>query len=177
MKHQIVAERFGVRLRPVTMDDAQYIYQLRTTPELTRFIGEISDAYDVHIAWMESYFNREGDYYFIIELISGIKTGAISIYDVKDESANWGRWIIDKAYPVAPASAWLMYSIAFNVLGLSSVCSNTVIDNKQTVSFHDRCGIPRIRIESKALTIGGTAYDTVIHQATRELWPDRKSVV
>ncbi|WP_054956224.1 GNAT family N-acetyltransferase [Paenibacillus dakarensis] len=171
MKHDIIVERFGIRLRPVTMDDAEFIFKLRRSPELSKYIGELDSRYSVHESWLKEYFQREGDYYFCIELLSGEPVGTIAIYDISERTGNWGRWIILPRVLAAPASVWLIFHVAFDILGLNSVYSNTVIENESVVSFHDHCGLPRTRIEHGGLTINGIAYDTVIHTASKEHWP------
>ncbi|MFD0712403.1 GNAT family N-acetyltransferase [Paenibacillus sp. GCM10027626] len=171
MNHSITAERFGVRLRPVERTDAAFIYELRRKPGLTDYIGEFPADFTVHQAWLERYFDQENDYYFCIELLSGTVVGTIAIYDIVNNSGNWGRWIISPKIPAAPASVWLMFHIAFDILGLSSVYSNTVADNGSVLSFHDSCGVPRTGVERGGLTIKGVEHDLIIHTAHKELWP------
>ncbi|MEX1028427.1 MAG: GNAT family protein [Paenibacillaceae bacterium] len=171
MSHTIVVERFGIRLRPITMDDADFIHRLRRSPELSRYIGEIDARLEVHRLWLEQYLQSKDDYYFCIELLSGKPIGTISIYHIKGGKGNWGRWIISPSVPAAPASVWLIMHIAFNILGLSEVYSNTVINNASVVSFHDNCGFVRTGIEQNGLTIRGISYDMVIHSVTRDIWP------
>ncbi|RUT48747.1 N-acetyltransferase [Paenibacillus anaericanus] len=171
MKHNITVERFGIRLRPITMDDADFIYQIRRNKELSQYIGEIDSQFSVHLTWLEQYFQREGDYYFCIELLSGKPVGTIAVYDIANQAGNWGRWIISPSIPAAPASAWLIFHVAFDILGLSQVYSNTVIDNASVVSFHDNCGISRTRMEPNGLRIKGVSYDLIIHTAPKENWP------
>lgn len=111
MNHNITVERFGIRLRPITMDDAEFIFKLRRSPELSKYIGEIDSRYAVHEAWLKEYFHREGDYYFCIELLSGVPIGTIAIYDIDGQAGNWGRWIISDSIPAAPASVWLIFTL------------------------------------------------------------------
>lgn len=171
MNHTIVVERYGIRLRPITMNDADFIYKIRRQPELSKYIGEIDSRFPVHLTWLEQYFHREGDYYFCIERLSGVPIGTIAIYDVTNNAGNWGRWVISSEVPAAPASVWLIFHIAFDILGLSEVYSNTVIENASVVSFHDNCGLIRTGIEQGGLTIRGVPYDLVIHTAKKENWP------
>lgn len=172
MNHNITAENFGVRLRPVTMEDARYIYKLRRSPKLAQYIGEFDDRFSVHLNWLENYFRRPNDYYFIIELLQGRRLGTIALYNLEESTANWGRWIIEPPFPAAPASAWLIYHVAFNILQLSSVYSNTVLENSHIVSFHDSCGLKRTKIEPAGLTIRNVAYDMIIHTAYQQDWPN-----
>jgi Acetyltransferases, including N-acetylases of ribosomal proteins len=171
VNHRIAVERFGVRLRPVELSDARFIYELRRSPELSRYIGELNEDFDRHQSWLEDYMHREGDYYFCIETLAGQRIGTISVYDIAAGTGNWGRWIISPGYPAAPASVWLIFHVAFDILGLSGVYSNTVIDNAGVVSFHDRCGLVRKGVERGGLTIKGVSYDMIIHSAGKEDWP------
>src|SRR5690554_7136934 len=123
MRHTIEVERFGIRLRPVTMDDAPFIHTLRRLPELSQYIGELDSRLSVHCSWLEQYMQREDDYYFCIELMSGKRVGTISIYNITGNTGNWGRWIISPSVPVAAASVWLIFHIAFDIFHLSEVYS------------------------------------------------------
>ena len=171
MKQAITVERFGIRLRPVALADAAFIYHIRRMPELARYIGDIGDNYDAHQAWMTEHLLREDDYYFVIERLDGKPVGTIAIYDIAKGEGHWGRWIILPTVPAAPASVWLAFQIAFEQLGLTNIYSNTVEDNGRVVSFHERCGLERLRIDHGGLTIRGQAYDMVIHRASRHHWP------
>ncbi len=175
MSHSIVVERFGIRLRPVSMDDASFIHELRSSPELSKYIGEIDPRISVHRLWLMQYLLSENDYYFCIELLSGKRIGTISVYNIEGGRGNWGRWIISPSVPAAAASVWLILHVAFDILELSEVYSNTVIDNASVISFHDSCGFVRTGIEPKGLTIRGVAYDMVIHAVTRDSWPSIQS--
>lgn len=170
MSHTIRVERFGIRLRPITMDDAIFIHKLRRSPELSTYIGEIDPKFSIHRSWLEQYLEKDDDYYFCIELLSGKPVGTISIYNISAGVGNWGRWIIAPSVPAAAASVWLILHVAFDILGLAEVYSNTVIDNASVVSFHDSCGFVRTGIERNGLTIRGVSYDMVIHTAAKEIW-------
>lgn len=172
MNHTITVQKFGIRLRPVTMDDAAFIFKMRRDEKLAAYLGEFDDQYSVHTAWLTRYFEREGDYYFCIETVhSGMPIGTIAIYDRSGDTAEWGRIVIDPRYPAAPASVWLMYHVAFDRLDLSVLFCRTVIENRHVVSFHDRCGALRSGIEPAGITIKGNAMDRVIHTVTADMWP------
>ena len=82
MRHSISLTCVRYRLRPVTLDDAPFIVALRTDPLLNRFVHEISPRVEDQIVWLERYFFRPDDYYFIVEdADSGEPHGAIGIYE------------------------------------------------------------------------------------------------
>jgi RimJ/RimL family protein N-acetyltransferase len=162
MKHDITIGKFGITLRPVEIEDADFIFKLRTDPDNSQFIGDTNSDISKQYQWIENYFEQENDYYFIIESNSKEKLGTIGIYDIINGSGEWGRWIISKKHPVAPASAWLIYEIAFNILNLKEVYCRTVVDNKSVVSFHERCGLHRVRVEKDGVAIKGENKDLII---------------
>jgi RimJ/RimL family protein N-acetyltransferase len=171
MSHTIIVERYGIRIRPVTLDDATFIHSLRRSPELSQYIGEVDAQLSVHQQWLAQYMQRDDDYYFCIELLTGQSVGTISIYNVRNGVGNWGRWMLSPLVPAAAASVWLIMHVAFDILGLSEVYSNTVIDNERVVSFHDSCGFERAGVERNGITIRGVSYDMIIHRVKRDNWP------
>ncbi|MED3549811.1 GNAT family N-acetyltransferase [Cytobacillus praedii] len=163
MNHNIEVEKFGIKLRPVTFEDAAFIYNLRTDPDNSQYIGDTEQNISMQYQWLESYFKRENDYYFCIDLKDNKNVGTIGIYNIKDGSGEWGRWVISKKYPVSPSSVWLIYEIAFNILNLNDVYCRTVIDNKKVISFHERCGLNTAGIEKNGVIIKGERKDLLIH--------------
>lgn len=94
VKHSIQAEGSGVRLRPVRMDDAGFIVWLRNLDYVKGKVGDSASDVAGQEKWLHSYFEREGDYYFIVETPSGIPLGTHSLYSVAEGGAELGRWII-----------------------------------------------------------------------------------
>ena len=75
MQHTLSAEGFGVRLRPVQMEDAAFIVWLRNLDHVRGRVGDSATDTAGQQAWLEAYFEREGDYYFIIETLAGNALG------------------------------------------------------------------------------------------------------
>lgn len=173
MRHEIElsGSRFG--LRPVRIDDAEFIVELRTDPSLNRFLHATSPSVDDQKAWIERYLDRPGDWYFIIaDRVSDRHEGAIGIYDFDSESrtAEWGRWIL-RPNSLAPIeSTILIYRVAFEILDLAAIYCRTVAENKPVVSFHDSSGAPRRALLRDHVEIGGRTYDSVEHRVDRAAW-------
>ena len=122
---------------------------------------------------MRGYFEREGDWYFVIERKStGQIDGLIAIYDYDPQSktAEWGRWIVREGASAAVESAVLIYRAAFELIGLDAVYCRTLAVNTPVVSFHDSMGAPRIRTIPSGVTIRGVVHDQVEHKVTKEQW-------
>jgi len=172
MKHDFVIEGFAFRLRPVSDADAQLVLNLRNNPEINVYLHATSENVEDQLKWFGEYYQRQGDYYFVIERIgSNVAEGVVSIYDVNlmEACGEWGRWIIRPGSLAAVESAWLVYRCAFEVLKLKYVFCRTVADNKKVVAFHDSCDIPK-RLLPRYFEIGGRILDAVEHQVDMRIW-------
>jgi len=112
MQHTLTTEGFGVRLRPVRLEDAAFIVWLRNLDHTRGRIGDSALDTSSQQAWLEMYFQRAGDYYFIIETAGRIAVGAYGIYNVLNRTAESGRWIIRPEVPAAVPSALLAFDLA-----------------------------------------------------------------
>ncbi len=174
LRHDLTIEGAGFRLRPVANEDAAFILTLRTDPALARYLHPVSGVLEDQLAWLEAYFQRSGDYYFIVERVdSGAPVGTIALVDAGGPggAAEWGRWILLPGSLAAVASAWLIYRLAFERLQLASVYCNTVEANEQVVSFHDSCGLERTATLPAHFDLGGRQEDAVQHTLFATRWP------
>ena len=172
MKHRITVEGFGYRLRPVRLNDAQFIIDVRLEDaERNKFIHTISRDAKAQEDWINEYFNREGDYYFVIEnRITGLPEGLIAFYNEKDGKAEWGRWIVKESSLAATESVDLLYKAAFEQVGLKELYCRTIKDNVDVVSFHTSIG-EKTRCEiAKAVNLNGVDYDVVEQYADHDIF-------
>jgi hypothetical protein len=94
VQHSLQVEGFGVRLRPVRLDDSAFIVWLRNLDYVKGQVGDSAADVAGQEAWLKNYFKREGDYYFIAETPGGIPLGTHGIYDVRETSAEKGRHVM-----------------------------------------------------------------------------------
>jgi RimJ/RimL family protein N-acetyltransferase len=166
MLHDIVLDGYAFRLRPVTDTDAEFILELRSDPGLNRYLHTTSGKLSDQLHWLEAYYGRQNDYYFVIERIEGCAPeGVIAVYDIDTDklTGEWGRWIVRPGSLAGVESAWLIYRCAFERLNLKSVYCRTVADNMQVVSFHDSCGIRNKKLLPEFFNIDNELYDAVEH--------------
>ncbi len=174
MQHDITLTGKAFSLRPVTDADAQVIIDLRTDPALNVFLNSTSPDLAQQLAWLQGYYNRPHDYYFAI-VRNGHEPpeGFISIYNIDTDSkaGEWGRWIIRRGSLAAVESAHLIYTCAFEQLGLSEIYCHTLAENTATVSFHDSCGLGTRHLLPAQTTVNGHLVDVVEHRTTAQEWP------
>ena len=174
MRHSISLNCVRYRLRPVAVEDAPFIVALRTDPALNRFVHEISAKVEDQVAWLERYFDRVGDYYFVVEDVDSREPqGTIGLYKTVLESneAEWGRWIVKGSSIAALESAWLIYETAFATLRLSSLYSRTLAENQRVISFHDSFGASRGSLLEDHFTVRGERKAAIEHRITADEWP------
>ncbi len=94
MHHALNEEGFGIRIRPVRMDDATFIVCLRHQEHARGRLGDSANDVAAQERWLENYFERAGDYYFIAETLHGFPVGTTSIYGQSGDTAETGRFVV-----------------------------------------------------------------------------------
>ncbi|MGB8065430.1 MAG: GNAT family N-acetyltransferase [Candidatus Sulfotelmatobacter sp.] len=174
MRHNVSLTCVRYRLRPVTVEDAPLIVALRTDSALSHFVHETSTRVEDQVAWLERYFDRADDYYFIVENVHSFEPqGTIGLYnvDLEQNSGEWGRWILKRGSMAALESAWLIYEVAFSRLSFDEVCSRTLAENHSVISFHDSFGALRSALLQKHFTLRGERKTAIEHRVTASEWP------
>lgn len=171
MRHTVHAEGFGIRLRPVTAEDAAFIVWLRNLDYVKGRVGDSAPDIAGQQAWLEKYFAREGDYYFIIETPRGMPVGTYGIYGVNGGSGESGRWIVRPGVPAAVPSGMVLLDTAFGTLLLHEVHGSTVATNQSVLSVNRKFGFRQTGITPAAQVIGGKAVDLVNFSMLADEWP------
>ena len=173
MRHYYTIEGDSYRLRPVRVEDAAFIVELRTNPERNRFIHVTPADVQKQEAWLQEYFERSNDYYFVVEnKESGRIEGTVGIYDLdlRDGAAEWGRWVMRPGSRAGIPSMTLTFDFAFDQLGVKSLRSYTAVENERVITILEGFGMQRVSRLPKHLQIGDQAHDAILHRITRDDW-------
>lgn len=113
--------RYGIVLRLVDENDAEFIYKLRNNDELNKFISYTSPFVEDQIDWIRSYKEREKaglEYYFIAEDQLGNRYGTIRLYHFEEESFEIGSWLFYPNSPMGMAvkAHFIGFEIGFEML-------------------------------------------------------------
>lgn len=163
MKHSYRMDGFGYRLRPVTENDIQFIIKIRTEDaQRNKYIHKISSDIESQKEWLNDYYKRENDYYFVIEnRINTQPEGLIAFYNQVNNCAEWGRWVLKRGSLAAAESVYLIYKIAFEIVGLDELYCRTIKENKAVVSFHDSIGEILRESKVKYIELNGKQFEVV----------------
>jgi RimJ/RimL family protein N-acetyltransferase len=171
LRHDLRLEGPAFRIRPVVATDAPTIVELRTDPDRARFLHATDPSVAAQLRWLEDYFARPDDYYWAVERrADGTTEGFLGIYDVAGATAEWGRWVLRPGSLAAPESAWLVHEAGFALLGLESLVTRTLADNRAVVAFHTRYGAEVVGTLPGHAELGGVAHDAVEARMTRAQW-------
>ena len=171
MRHDLNVPGHAFRLRPVVEHDADFIVDLRR--RAGRFLNRGAASKAEQLAWLAEYFERTGDFYFVVESTSDARReGLLGLYglDARNRTAEWGRWILEPTSSAAVESALLIYCCAFERLGLERVWCRTLVENRQVIAFHESCGLARAA-ELATIEHNGELLPAVVHTLTRTEWP------
>jgi len=173
MRHSLEMAGPAFRLRPVRLYDAAFIAQLRNDPDRAKYLhrGACDEASQQQ--WLRAYFDRPDDYYFVIEnRVTGIREGAAGNYSVDREQchAEWGRWILRRGSLAALESAWLIYRVGFETLGLEAMYCRTIEENASALAFHDSFGVERVRRLPGHFERDGRRLDAIEGRLTLTRW-------
>lgn len=132
-------------LRLITPEDADYVHALRTDPAYNRHLSQVRGTVEDQRRWIEAYKTREAEgreLYYVIERKDGTRCGVVRLYDIGLDSFTWGSWILDANKPKKAAleSAYIIYLIAFDILGLARAVFDVRQENVRTLEFHRRFG-------------------------------------
>ncbi len=166
MRHNIHAEGFGIRFRPVQLQDAAFVVWLRSQEYAQGKIGDSATDVRGQELWFQNYFDRPDDYYFLIETAGGLPIGTHGFYDFENGTAETGRWVLRLGMPAAAASVLLALDVAFRQLGLAAVRARTVATNLQVLSIHRKIGFRQTGFQPKALVIQGRPVNMVLSVLT-----------
>jgi len=123
------------QFRSVNSNDSAKILNLRLNSKLNAFIHETT--LKGHQEWIDEQLQQVGDYYFAIESLNDFAVhGFIGIYEIRDNTGEWGRWILCPKSPAAIESYWMILKFSFG-LGLNLVYCRTDIRNKKVIAIHD----------------------------------------
>ncbi|GAB1452020.1 hypothetical protein MASR2M47_20760 [Draconibacterium sp.] len=114
-------DRYGIVLRFVEIEDAEFILSLRTDEKLSQFISYTDPDLETQIEWIENYKIREEsgqEYYFIAEDQKGNKHGTVRLYNFDEKSFEIGSWLFRSSAPlgIAVKAHFIGYEIGFEIL-------------------------------------------------------------
>ena len=170
MRHSYKMDGLSYKLRPVKLEDAQTILDIRLEDaERNQYVHPVKNDVELERKWLLSYFEQQGDYFFaVVNKFTDETEGFIAIYNENHKRAEWGRWTIKKGSLAATESVYLLYEIAFNMIGLKELYCRTIADNANVVEFHKSEGLRFVALNKDFFELNGKKYDAIEQALTAE---------
>jgi len=170
MKHKIHIKGFAYALRPVELEDAEFIVEVRT-PDHTRFMHQIVRTVEAQREWLERYFQRPSEYYFVVERMGNrSREGLVGLldFDNKNESAQMGRLVLRPGSFAAAETALLTLRLAFDTFHLDEVWGFTTTENLPMIAYIESCGFERWG--AMEVVVGNKPRNAIRFVMTKQRW-------
>lgn len=146
LENDFKLSKYGLDIRLVNENDAEFIVKLRTHPKLSRYIHKTNCDIEKQKSWILAYKEREKagqEYYFIFHK-EKIPLGVIRLYNIQNETYTTGSWVFD---PEAPFEAAIFGVLVANTIGFEILDKKTSVSpdgvcesNKTVIRFHKMIG-------------------------------------
>lgn len=179
MKHGIVVDGFRFRLRPMRVDDASFMLDLRQRDGIREHVNTTSSDIDDQRSWIGRCIEDETDHSFVlVDVRSNERNGSFSIYDGDGRSrrARIGRWLVRPGSKSVPEFALLGYSACFEVLRLDRVFCRIPDDNAAALAFQRRIGSTP-KGEAARVELNGRRVALLEFELPAAAWPRVRGVL
>jgi len=170
MKHSIYLEGFAYSLRPVELEDAEFIIEVRE-PHRSRFMSDIERSIEAQRKWLENYLQSAQVYYFVVERKMDRRPEGLARlldFDAIDRSVQWGSLILRPDSLAAAETAVLILNLAFNTLDVNKVWGVPLRANKRMIAYIESLGFEQEEIIS--VPVDGKMLDGTRHVLTKDRW-------
>lgn len=132
-------KKYGLYFRFVNEEDSEFIVQLRSDPELGKYLSKTEHNVEKQKEWIRAYKQRENegiDYYFVVYYKSE-KCGLIRLYDITEKTFTPGSWIFKKNAPpgVSLLADIIIVTLAFELFPEKECVYDIRKENKNSLGY------------------------------------------
>ena len=178
MDHDVILRNNERILRPVRIDDAEFIVYLRNLPHVKGRINDTPVDVEKQREWIRQYLETPNDWYWIVESLKHEPLGTTSLYHylAAKNQIEIGRLAMIKDHGInLIASRIQIMDFAFNSLGVDRVVCDVVSHNKPVLRYHKLLGEKAICVEAAATRIEGQSVDVIWFEQTKDEWPKNRA--
>lgn len=138
--------RYGLKVRLVNQDDAEFILSLRADPERTKYMITLDDEISYQKEWIKEYKKREKkglDYYFIYSDMNDKTIGVnrLSMIDNENKTAKNSSWIVIEGLKYESIKMYVIrHEIAFNLLDIQKLWGEVHKMNSKAIRINKLFG-------------------------------------
>lgn len=171
MRHSLTSQGYGIRLRPVEMADAPFIVWLRNLDFVKGRVGDSVATVASQEDWLNRYFERIGDYYFIVESLRGIPLGTYGMYNVSGTRAEIGRLVMRPGITAGIPASLLLLDLFYRKMGVTEIYAVSVAGNFGVHSLLRKSEFREVKDEHAVQMIGGQPIELLHFVQSVDDWP------
>lgn len=138
-----------INLKPVRVEDAEFILELRQDENLNRYISSTSPSLQNQREWIKNYLERENEgkeFYFIVEDKNFNPCGTVRLYNIQDKEATWGSFMLNSSRPEGASYEVIELSLnfGFEKLNLEKILLDVRKDNSKAIHIYEKFGFSRV---------------------------------
>lgn len=160
---EVIHGRF-VDLRSITLDDAEFSYNIRADKQNRDTVGQLAETVEAQRKFIEWQMQEPDDYYFIVLNKQGVRIGLYGVYDIHDGMAEVGREV-NIGEPIERIEVGpLVAQFCYNVLHLNKICFVVYSNNTHHISH-----VKKVSTYVKTVVRGGHEalyYECDLNKAT-----------
>ncbi|WP_303322213.1 GNAT family N-acetyltransferase [Cloacibacillus evryensis] len=167
---------YGIRLRPVTISDAEFILDIRNMPHVKGKVGNLNLTVEQERSWLSQNIADPLDYFFIVESLSSVRLGTIGVYNIDFETltAESGRIVIIPGSLAALPACILLNEFCFQQLNIKKLIGWVVSSNIEVISFNQQLGYAITHTAHKELQSKAQEVGTTHLELTKIKWQRQK---
>ncbi len=167
MKHDYYIEQSELVLKPLEFIDLEYLRTLRNKNRMF-FVNKQKISKKNQEKWFKYYLTKEDDFMFSV-VVGKITVGFLGLYNFTNDSAEFGRIVIDETAPryTAARAICLLLDFFFEKRRLSAVVCSVLKDNSRAKSLYELIGFKKYD-ESESLIYYKTTKNSNI-KTTKKL--------
>ena len=134
-----------VDLRSITLDDAEFSYNIRADKRNRDTVGQLAASLEAQKDFIRWQMQEPNDYYFVVLNKKGERIGLIGAYDIHDGMAEVGREVnVGEPTEIMEAEI-LIRDFCKKELGFSRICGVVYANNKRRLSDAVKIGGQNVR--------------------------------
>lgn len=147
--HSVILAGKTIRLRDANVEDSEFILNLRTDPNKSKYINHTDNDLNKQIEFMKKYKKTDNEWYFIVENLDGMPIGTCSVHKQpelldawKNKNLGIGRWIMSNKATIKNSieSDYIIKKFAFETLYINPLPMIVHKENESVLKFHQKWG-------------------------------------
>ena len=111
-----------VDLRSITLDDAEFSYNIRADKRNRDTVGQLASSIEAQKDFIRWQMQEPNDYYFVVLNKKGVRIGLVGIYDIHGDIGEYGREVNVGEPEEMMEVGFVMANFCISVLHLKKIC-------------------------------------------------------